>query len=73
MSLLGENTCDGKKKAYEILGPLVKDLYVMDLPQTKVRDGEEITQRGIPQVYRKTRKSQREEGNRRSHSKRQLR
>jgi len=33
--VVGENTCDGKKKAYEILGPLVKDLYIMDLPQTK--------------------------------------
>ncbi len=33
--LVGENTCDGKKKAYEILGTLVDKLYVMDLPQTK--------------------------------------
>ncbi len=33
--VVGENTCDGKKKSYEMLGPLVKDLYVMDLPQMK--------------------------------------
>jgi len=33
--VVGENTCDGKKKSYEILKPLVKDLYVMDLPQMK--------------------------------------
>jgi len=33
--IVGENTCDGKKKAYEIMGPLVKNLYIMDLPQTK--------------------------------------
>ncbi|OGJ87358.1 MAG: 3-hydroxyacyl-ACP dehydratase [Candidatus Raymondbacteria bacterium RifOxyA12_full_50_37] len=33
--IVGENTCDGKKKAYEILKSLVKDLYVVDLPQTK--------------------------------------
>jgi benzoyl-CoA reductase/2-hydroxyglutaryl-CoA dehydratase subunit BcrC/BadD/HgdB len=33
--LVGENTCDGKKKAYEVLGTLVDNLYVMDLPQTK--------------------------------------
>lgn len=33
--VVGENTCDGKKKAYEILGGLVDDLYVMDMPQTK--------------------------------------
>ena len=34
-AVIGETTCDGKKKAYEILGPLVKDLYVIDLHQTK--------------------------------------
>jgi benzoyl-CoA reductase/2-hydroxyglutaryl-CoA dehydratase subunit BcrC/BadD/HgdB len=33
--IVGENTCDGKKKAYETLGHLVKNLYVMDLPQVK--------------------------------------
>ncbi len=33
--IVGENTCDGKKKAYETLGHLVDNLYVMDLPQTK--------------------------------------
>jgi benzoyl-CoA reductase/2-hydroxyglutaryl-CoA dehydratase subunit BcrC/BadD/HgdB len=37
--LVGENTCDGKKKAYESLGDLVKNLYVMDLPQTKTAQG----------------------------------
>ncbi|MBQ3291556.1 MAG: 2-hydroxyacyl-CoA dehydratase [Mogibacterium sp.] len=31
---IGENTCDGKKKAYEILGTDVP-LHVMDLPQMK--------------------------------------
>ena len=33
--IVGENTCDGKKKAYEVLAPLVKDLYIIDLHQTK--------------------------------------
>jgi len=33
--VIGENTCDGKKKSYEVLAPLVRDLYVMDLPQVK--------------------------------------
>ncbi len=33
--LVGENTCDGKKKAYESLSNLVENLYVMDLPQVK--------------------------------------
>ncbi len=33
--VVGENTCDGKKKGYEIFKDLVPRLYVMDLPQTK--------------------------------------
>ncbi len=37
--LVGENTCDGKKKAYEVLGTLIDNLYVMDLPQTKSTEG----------------------------------
>ncbi len=37
--VVGENTCDGKKKAYEIFGGLVPNLYVMDLPQTKRAEG----------------------------------
>ncbi len=37
--IVGENTCDGKKKAYESLGPLVSNLYVMDLPQMKSAQG----------------------------------
>lgn len=31
--IVGETTCDGKKKMYELLGRL-KDVYVMQLPQT---------------------------------------
>jgi benzoyl-CoA reductase/2-hydroxyglutaryl-CoA dehydratase subunit BcrC/BadD/HgdB len=37
--IVGENTCDGKKKAYEEFGKLVKNLYVMDLPQMKSEAG----------------------------------
>jgi benzoyl-CoA reductase/2-hydroxyglutaryl-CoA dehydratase subunit BcrC/BadD/HgdB len=37
--VVGENTCDGKKKAYEVLGGLVNNLYVMDLPQVKSEGG----------------------------------
>jgi benzoyl-CoA reductase/2-hydroxyglutaryl-CoA dehydratase subunit BcrC/BadD/HgdB len=40
--LVGENTCDGKKKAYEVLGDLVKNLYVMDLPQMKTVQGKAL-------------------------------
>ena len=37
--IVGENTCDGKKKSYETLGGLVPNLYVMDLPQVKSKEG----------------------------------
>ena len=40
--IVGENTCDGKKKSYEILNDLVPNLYVMDLPQMKSPDGREL-------------------------------
>lgn len=40
--IVGENTCDGKKKSYETLGGLVKQLYVMDLPQTKSAQGKAL-------------------------------
>jgi benzoyl-CoA reductase/2-hydroxyglutaryl-CoA dehydratase subunit BcrC/BadD/HgdB len=37
--VVGENTCDGKKKGYEIFKELVPNLQVMDLPQTKSAEG----------------------------------
>jgi len=40
--IVGENTCDGKKKAYESLGHLVDNLYVMDLPQVKSENGKAL-------------------------------
>jgi len=40
--VVGENTCDGKKKAYETLNALVKKLYVMDLPQVKSEQGKAL-------------------------------
>jgi benzoyl-CoA reductase/2-hydroxyglutaryl-CoA dehydratase subunit BcrC/BadD/HgdB len=40
--IVGENTCDGKKKAYEVLAPMVKDLYVIDLPQMKSDAGKDL-------------------------------
>lgn len=33
--IVGENTCDGKKKSFESYAKIVKNLYVMDLPQMK--------------------------------------
>jgi benzoyl-CoA reductase/2-hydroxyglutaryl-CoA dehydratase subunit BcrC/BadD/HgdB len=40
--IVGENTCDGKKKAYEVFNDLVPNLYVMDLPQTKSVEGKAL-------------------------------
>jgi benzoyl-CoA reductase/2-hydroxyglutaryl-CoA dehydratase subunit BcrC/BadD/HgdB len=40
--IVGENTCDGKKKSYETLNTLVKNLYVMDLPQKKSDEGKSL-------------------------------
>ncbi len=43
--VVGENTCDGKKKSYEIFRDLVNDLYVMDMPQVKNDIGRELLRR----------------------------
>lgn len=40
--VVGENTCDGKKKAYETLAGLLHNLYVMDLPQVKSAAGRDL-------------------------------
>jgi benzoyl-CoA reductase/2-hydroxyglutaryl-CoA dehydratase subunit BcrC/BadD/HgdB len=40
--VVGENTCDGKKKSYEILKELVPHLYIMDLPQMKSQKGRDL-------------------------------
>jgi len=40
--IVGENTCDGKKKSYEILNTLVNNLYVIDLPQVKSEAGRKV-------------------------------
>ena len=44
--IVGENTCDGKKKAYESLGSLVDNLYIMDLPQMKSDQGRDLLRDG---------------------------
>jgi benzoyl-CoA reductase/2-hydroxyglutaryl-CoA dehydratase subunit BcrC/BadD/HgdB len=38
--VVGETTCDGKKKMYELLGA-IKDVHVMELPQSQAREGAE--------------------------------
>ncbi len=51
--IVGENTCDGKKKAYESLDGLIDNLYVMDLPQVKSNNGKELLKTEY-QRFRKT-------------------
>ncbi len=40
--IVGENTCDGKKKAYESMASMVENFYVMDLPQMKSGQGRDL-------------------------------
>lgn len=40
--LVGENTCDGKKKAWEIAKDTIQPVYVMDLPQTRGAPGRRV-------------------------------
>jgi benzoyl-CoA reductase/2-hydroxyglutaryl-CoA dehydratase subunit BcrC/BadD/HgdB len=40
--IVGENTCDGKKKSYEELTKLVPNLYIIDLPQMKSDSGKAL-------------------------------
>ncbi len=40
--VVGENTCDGKKKAFEQMLELVPNFYVMDLPQQKTAGGRRL-------------------------------
>jgi benzoyl-CoA reductase/2-hydroxyglutaryl-CoA dehydratase subunit BcrC/BadD/HgdB len=43
--VVGENTCDGKKKSFEQLRDFIPNLYVMDLPQQKTKDGRHLLHR----------------------------
>ncbi|MBF0120105.1 MAG: 2-hydroxyacyl-CoA dehydratase [Desulfobacterales bacterium] len=40
--VVGENTCDGKKKSYETLSEIVSNFYAMDLPQMKSVQGKAL-------------------------------
>ena len=54
--VVGENTCDGKKKSYEMLAPLVKDLYVMDMPQMKSELGRTLLKEEYKKLLNKLEK-----------------
>jgi benzoyl-CoA reductase/2-hydroxyglutaryl-CoA dehydratase subunit BcrC/BadD/HgdB len=40
--IVGETTCDGKKKAYEIFNEITKKVYVMELPNMKSEQGKKL-------------------------------
>ncbi|MCU0821601.1 MAG: 2-hydroxyacyl-CoA dehydratase family protein [Spirochaetes bacterium] len=40
--IVGENTCDGKKKSYEQLTKILGNLYIMDIPQMKSEIGKKL-------------------------------
>lgn len=51
--IVGENTCDGKKKAYETMGGLVPKVYVMDLPQMKTAEGRALLKSEYQRFFNK--------------------
>ncbi|GAB6887942.1 double-cubane-cluster-containing anaerobic reductase [Desulfothermus okinawensis JCM 13304] len=50
--IIGENTCDGKKKAYEVFRGYVP-MHVMDLPQKKTEKGRELLKAEIINYIKK--------------------
>ena len=50
--VVGETTCDGKKKMYEYLSDY-KNVYVMQLPNTQNEDGIELFQKELVRFQRK--------------------
>ena len=40
--IVGENTCDGKKKSYEQMSTILDNLYIMDIPQMKSDSGKAL-------------------------------
>ncbi len=45
--LVGETTCDGKKKAYEIFDEITGKVYVMEIPNMKNDSGRELWRREV--------------------------
>ncbi len=50
--VVGENTCDGKKKAWEVLGDMAPT-YVMDLPNTKGESGFSLFRKSMADLVKK--------------------
>lgn len=57
--IIGENTCDGKKKAYEVFRGYVP-MHVMDLPQKKTEKGRELLKAEIINYIKKIGRTNRE-------------
>jgi len=51
--VVGENTCDGKKKAYETLSEMIDNFYLMDLPQIKNEEGKKLLKNEIEKFKNK--------------------
>jgi benzoyl-CoA reductase/2-hydroxyglutaryl-CoA dehydratase subunit BcrC/BadD/HgdB len=51
--IIGETTCDGKKKAYEIFDEITKKVYVMELPNKKSDDGKRLWKNEIRRLAEK--------------------
>jgi len=51
--IVGENTCDGKKKSYEIFQNHTKAFYAMDMPQTKSEHGKALLKSEFQKFARK--------------------
>jgi len=49
--VVGETTCDGKTKMYELLGK-IKDVYVMDLPHTQHKESSRALWLGEVQAFK---------------------
>jgi benzoyl-CoA reductase/2-hydroxyglutaryl-CoA dehydratase subunit BcrC/BadD/HgdB len=48
--IIGETTCDGKKKAYEVFDEITKKMYVMELPNKKGEDGWKLWQNEVKRL-----------------------
>lgn len=52
--VVGENTCDGKKKSYEMFKNLIKaDFLALDMPNTKSEEGRKVLQKAYSELAEK--------------------
>jgi len=51
--IIGETTCDGKKKAYEILNDITGKVHVMELPNMKTEEGKRLWRSEVKKLARK--------------------